>query len=186
MQVSVKSKGLASADSLREYVEGKVSRLDRYLPEVSVAEVDLEAQKTRNAEHSQVAQITLRSARGIVLRAEERSADMRASIDAAMDKMERQIRNYKGKHWQDRSRRGSEHAETQITEALAVEEDDATQGVVRVKSFQTRPMDVDEAIEQMELLGHDFFIFYNVNTNNFSVVYRRHDQGYGLLLPELI
>jgi len=186
MQVSVKSKGLASVDSLREYVERKVNRLDRYFPDVSAAEVYLVVQNTRSAEDSQVAQITLRSNRGVVLRAEERSGDMRSSIDAAMDKMERQIRNYKGKHWQSRARRAAERAEDQIVEALEPDEEQELDSLIRVKTFQTRPMDVEEAIEQMELIGHDFFVFYNVATSNYSVVYRRRDEGYGLLLPELI
>jgi len=187
VQVYVKSRGLASEDSLREYVERKVSRLVRYLPDVSAAEVDLVAQNTRSSEESQVAQITLRSNRGVVLRAEERSADMRSSIDAAMDKMERQIKDYKGKHWRSRVRRQAEQAVATAVETAEPEseQEGLPESIVRVKEFHTRPMSVEEAIEQMELLGHDFFLFFNVATNNYSVVYRRRDQGYGLLLPEL-
>jgi putative sigma-54 modulation protein len=185
MQVSVKSKGIVSEASLREYVERKVDRLDRYLSDLSTAEVDLVAQNTRSAEDSQVAQITLRSNHGVVLRSEERSADMRSSIDAAMDKMERQIKNYKGKHWRSRGRHQVERAENQAVEEVETEEGERYEGVIRVKEFRTRPMEVEEAIEQMELLGHDFFVFYNAGTNSFSVVYRRRDEGYGLLLPEL-
>jgi putative sigma-54 modulation protein len=186
MQVSVKSKGLVSVDSLRDYVERKVSRLDRYLSDVSAAEVDLTAQNTRSAEDSQVAQITLRSNHGVVLRAEERSGDMRSSIDAAMDKIERQIRNYKGKHWRSRGRHLVERVDEQAVEAPELDEEDSLEGVVRVKTFRTRPMEVEEAIEQMELIGHDFFLFYNVATGTYSVVYRRKGEGYGLLLPELV
>ena len=186
MQVSVKSKGLVSVDSLREYVEQKVSRLDRYLADVSAAEVDLVVQNTRSAEDSQVAQITLRSNHGVVLRAEERSADMRSSIDSAMDKIERQIRNYKGKHWRSRARHLVERVDEQMAEAIEPDEEDSLESIVRVKTFRTRPMEVEEAIEQMELIGHDFFVFYNVATSNYSVVYRRKDEGYGLLLPELV
>jgi putative sigma-54 modulation protein len=185
MQLSVKSRGLESDDSLREYVERKVSRLDRYLSDVSAAEVELAVQNTRSAEHSQVAQITLRSNHGGVLRSEERSADMRSSIDAAMDKMERQIKNFKGKHWRTRQRHQVDLQENELADAVEPD-DDSIESLVRVKEFRTRPMDVEEAIEQMELLGHDFFVFYNVATANYAVVYKRRGEGYGLLLPELL
>jgi len=185
MQVSVRTKGLVSGDSLREYVERKVDRLARYLPDVSAAEVDLVVQQTRSDADSHVAQITLRSNRGVVLRSEERSGDMRSSIDAAMDKMERQIRNYKGKHWRSRARRQADRTEEPLVETVELEDEEDLGDVVRVKEFRTRPMSVEEAIEQMELIGHDFFIFYNVATANYSVVYRRNDGGYGVLLPEL-
>ena len=183
MQVTVKTRGLNSGDSLREYAERKASKLDRFLPDLGEAQVDLVVENARSAEDRQVAQITLWADRGVVLRAEERTADMRSSIDAAMDKMERQIKRYKGKHWRSRNRHKAQRPEIDIE---AFDEGQEVSGpVVRVKEFRTRPMDVEEAIEQMELLGHDFFVFYNVATNNYSVVYRRSGEGYGLLLPEL-
>lgn len=186
MQVTITTKNLELGESLRAYVESKTGRLDRYLPEIDEAHVELTNQNTRDAQDSQVAQITLFS-KGTVLRTEERSSDMRSSIDTALDKMTGQIRRFKGKHWRSHSRH-------QASEALAValeemgeqeQEQEETERVVRTKRFATRPMDVEEAIEQMELLGHDFFIFYNMAEGGFSVVYRRRDGGYGLLIPEL-
>jgi putative sigma-54 modulation protein len=184
MEVIVKTRGVEFGDSLREYVERKASKLDRFFPDIREAEIDLITQKTRSAEESQVAQITLRGNRGLIVRAEERSGDMRSSVDVALDKVERQIKRYKGKHWSSRQRQAEEELEP-TAEELEFEEEAQGQ-IVRVKEFYTRPMDVEEAIEQMELLGHDFFVFYNVNTNNYSVVYRRRGEGYGLLLPELV
>jgi putative sigma-54 modulation protein len=184
MEVIVRSRGVEFGDTLRDYVERKVSKLDRFFPDIREAEVDLVVQNSRSAEERQVAQITLRANHGLILRAEERSADMRSSIDTALDKLERQVKRYKGKRWSTRPRHQVEETEPTLEELE--EEEDALDQVVRVKEFHTRPMDVDEAIQQMELLGHDFFVFYNVNTSNYSVVYRRRGEGYGLLLPELV
>jgi putative sigma-54 modulation protein len=183
MEVMIRSRGVEFGDALRDYVERKVNKLDRFFPDIREAEVDLSVQNSRSAEERQVAQITLRANHGVILRSEERSADMRSSIDTALDKLERQIKRYKGKRWSTRPRHQAQEAEPIIEE---FDEEEAGEQIVRVKEFHTRPMDVEEAIEQMELLGHDFFVFYNVNTNNYSVVYRRRGEGYGLLLPELV
>ena len=179
MQIVIKSKNLEVTDALQLYIEKKVNRLDRYLPNIDTAQVDLAVQNTKSAQDRQVAQLTLRSGSGAILRTEVRSADLRSSIDTALDKMSRQIRRHKGKHWQSHER-----IQAQVDESE--EEEEENEGaVVRTKRFLTKPMPVDEAIEQMELLGHDFFLFFNTSTDAFSVLYRRRDGGYGLLLPEL-
>jgi putative sigma-54 modulation protein len=121
--------------------------------------------------------LTVRS-KGTLLRAEERSADMFTSIDAIVDKMYRQIVRYKGKRYG----RGRGPGELPPMEEL---EEEAPPSIVRTKRFQVVPMDEEEAIEQMELLGHDFFVFFNVNTDGMNVLYRRKDGNYGLLEPEL-
>jgi putative sigma-54 modulation protein len=184
MRIVIKSKNLELTDALSDYVEKKVGKADRFLPNVDEAQVDLNMQDTKSAEDRHVAQITLRGSNGLILRAEERSADLHSSIDAAVNKISRQAKRYKGKHWRSHNRRRPEPMTT-MAEPLDESELEDMDDVVRIKRFRTRPMTVDEAIDQMELLGHDFFIFYNVDTSGFSVVYRRRDQGYGLLLPEL-
>ncbi len=187
MEVIIRTRGAEFGDALQDYAERKVRKLDRFYPDIREAEVELAVENSRSMEERQVAQITLRADHGMILRAEERTADMRSSIDAALDKMERQIKRYKGKRWGSQSRRKADTVEPSPQDFdLEEEEEEGLEALVRVKEFRTRPMDVEEAIEQMELLGHDFFIFYNVNTNNYSVVYRRRGEGYGLLLPELI
>ncbi len=183
MDIQIKGHNLEVGDALRDYVERKVSKLDRFLPQTGEAQVDLSVENTRRAVQRQVAQITVRSASGVILRAEERSGDMRQSIDASLDKMVGQIRRFKGKYWASSHEGGEEPAP--VVEPEEDEDEEGTR-IMRVKRFETRPMDADEAIEQMELLGHDFFLFYNMSTSNFSVVYKRHDGGYGLLLPEVI
>ncbi|MHB1296421.1 MAG: ribosome hibernation-promoting factor, HPF/YfiA family [Anaerolineae bacterium] len=177
MQVIVTGKNLEINDQLRDMVERKVGKLDRFLPDIDEARVELTAQKTKSAKDSHVVQLTLRS-NSTILRSEERSADLRAALDIVLDKMARQIDRYKGKHWRSQTR-------VQGTEAVAETEMESESLIVRTKRFSTRPMTTDEAIEQMELLGHDFFVFYDATTEEFAVVYRRRDQGYGLLLPEL-
>ena len=185
MDITVKTRNLDINDSLRAYVENKVNRLDRYLPNIEHALVELTVQNSKSTQDRYVAQITLRSASGFVLRAEERSADMYASVDAALDKVSRQIGRYKGKHWQSFGRTAEAAPLDVEGEAEPEVEEGVGLAVVRTKTFTTRPMAVEDAIEQMELLGHDFFVFYSAPHNAFAVVYRRRDAGYGLLLPEL-
>ena len=188
MQLSITGKNLEITDSLKQYVEKKIGRLDRYLPNnILEGRVELAVESTRAAKDSQVAQVTLRTKRA-VLRAEESSADMFASIDAVFDKMQRQIDRFKGKR---SAKRGAEGiAEVAAVEAVAVvaEEEEAaeeTRPISRVKRFTMVPMDEEEAVEQMELLGHDFYVFYNANQSQINVVYRRKDGSYGLIQPDV-
>jgi putative sigma-54 modulation protein len=176
VEVSIFARNLEVTPRLSEYVEQKVGKLDRYLPWIDDVRIDLTVENTRSAAHRQVAQLTVR-VRGTILRAEERTQDMFASIDAVLDKMYRQIARYKGKR-QDRWQAA--------TGVLPIEEPvEETRGeIVRVKRFDVRPMAPEEAIEQMELLGHSFYIFLNADEDAINVVYRREDGNYGLLQPE--
>lgn len=184
MQIIIKGKNVEITEWLREYVEKKIGKLDKYLPNISEARVELAVQNAKSANDRQVAQITLRS-NGTILRAEERSDDMFASIDAVADKLHRQVARFKEKREQ-RGRVVSDQGASSPEEALEpLEEDEEELAVVRVKRFLVRPMSEDEAIEQMELLGHDFFLFYNADSDAMNVVYRRKDGNYGLLQPEL-
>ena len=176
MEVSIFARNMEMTPRLSEYVEHKVSRLDRYLPTIDDARIDLSVENTRSAAHRQVAQLTVR-VRGTILRSEERTQDMFASIDAVLDKMYRQIARYKGKRkdrWQA------------VTEVLPVEEEgeELAGEIVRIKRFDVRPMSPEEAIEQMELLGHSFYIFLSAEEDALNVVYKRKDGNYGLLQPE--
>ncbi|MCD6289488.1 MAG: ribosome-associated translation inhibitor RaiA [Anaerolineae bacterium] len=180
MQLIIQGKNIEITDWLREYVEKKVGRLDRYLPDIQEVRVELSSQKTKSAQDRQVAQVTVKANRAI-LRAEEKSHDIFASIDTVVDKMYRQIDRYKGKRWHKR-------AQAAASRAVPVEEEveeEEMPSIVRVKRFPVTPITPEEAVEQMELLGHDFFIFYNVDDENINVVYRRSDGNYGLLQPEL-
>jgi putative sigma-54 modulation protein len=183
MQLIIQGKNMEVTDRLQEYVEKKVNRLDRYLPNITEARVELLTESARSAEHRQVAQLTLRT-KGKILRAEERTDDIFASIDAMMNKIHRQIARYKGKR-QDRSRGIEEMALPDESYAQFEEEDELAFRIVRIKRFDMVPMDEEEAVEQMELLGHSFFVFYNINDDGINVLYRRRDGNYGLIQPVL-
>jgi putative sigma-54 modulation protein len=186
MQLIVQSKNIQMTDRLRDYVEDKVNRLDRYLSTITDARMELTTEKTRSYEDRQVAQLTVRS-KGLMLRAEERSGDIFMSVDMVMDKMKRQIDRYKKKR-RGAFRRAQGEAEAEVlSEIMIDEEEEEAEGgsIVRVKRFRVAPMDPEEAIEQMELLGHDFFVFFNVDDGQLNVVYRRHDGNYGLIQPDL-
>ncbi|MHB9032461.1 MAG: ribosome hibernation-promoting factor, HPF/YfiA family [Anaerolineae bacterium] len=179
MDIQIKSRSIEVNDQLRNQIEKKVGKLDRFLPSIDEARVELGVQQTKSAGDRQIVQLTLRT-NGTILRAEERASDLYTSLDTVIERMTRQIERFKGRHYRSQAR--------SVPEAEEVEEQQAEVDqdlIVRRKSFQTRPMSVEEAIEQMELLGHDFFVFYDINTKAFSVVYKRRDSGYGLLLPEL-
>ncbi len=184
MQLAISGKNLEITDSLRAYVEKKIGRLERYLPNIIDARVELAVENTRAAKDSQIAQVTLRTKHAI-LRAEEASADMFASVDAVFEKMQRQADRYKGKRWAKRGEEveapGAAPAEEAVEEAV----EEQPSRITRVKRFQMVPMDEEEAIDQMELLGHDFFVFFNVNQNQINVVYKRRSGDYALIQPEM-
>lgn len=187
MELLIHGKNMDLTDRLKDYVEKKTSRLDRYMPNLSEARVDLSAENTRSAVESQVAQITIRDDRGTILRAEERSNDMFAAVDAVVDKLYRQIKRYRGKR-QQRWRSGGIKNEF-LGEPLPLEEElleeEADHAIVRYKRFAMHPMSPEEAIDQLELLGHDFFVFFNSEEEAINVLYKRRDNNYGLLQPEL-
>jgi putative sigma-54 modulation protein len=182
MDLQITGRNMDVTERLEEYVQRKAGKLDRYMSGISSARMDLSMENTKSATDRQVAQLTIRSERGVILRAEERTGDMFASIDAVMDKMTRQIARFKGKR--QRSRRGAppENLGLPIEDQPVAEEGFR---VVRTKRFSLVPMVEEEAIEQMELLGHDFFVFFNADENGVNVLYRRKDGNYGLLIPEL-
>jgi putative sigma-54 modulation protein len=179
MEVLIRGKNIDVTPRLEEYVESKAARLGRKLGTITEVRVDLAVENTRSNSDSQVAQFTVHSKRTI-LRAEERSDDMFASIDAVIDKLHRQIERYKGRR-QQRYRGG----DTDLgLEAEPVVEEPVRE-IVRAKRFDVHPMSPEEAVEQMELLGHDFFLFYNPEEAGINLVYRRRDGNYGLLYPVL-
>ena len=186
MELSINGRNLEITQRLENYVQKKTMRLDRYMPNLSQIHVDLSEENTRSAIERHVAQITIRDDRGTILRAEERSNDIFAAIDTVVDKLYRQISRYRGKRRRKWRNAGGE--EPILGEPLPLEdefEEAAEPKIVRFKKFPLHPMPAEEAIEQMELLGHDFFVFYNPEDGAINVLYKRHDNNYGLLQPEL-
>jgi len=188
MEILIHSRNMEVSERLQDYVERKTSRLDRYMSELVEVRVDLAEENTRSAVERQVAQITIRDRRGTILRAEERSNDMFASVDAVVDKLYRQINRYRGKRRQNRRSGNGDFPEFEplpIEETILEEEEEEGYEIVRRKRFPLQPMSPQEAIDQMELLGHDFFVFFNPDEEGVNVIYKRHDGNYGLLLPDL-
>ena len=191
MQLVIKGRNMEVNDRLREYVERKIGKMTKFLPDVQEIRVELAEEKSRKASEREVVQVTMRS-NGTLLRAEERNSDIYAAIDAVADKLHGQINRFKGKR-----RRKMERAQVAAVEALetefisaamepVAEDEEAFEGrIVRTKRFSMLPMSEDEAIDQMELLGHDFFVFYNASSDSINVLYRRPDSNFGLLQPEL-
>jgi len=182
--VDVVARNMRLADNTREYVEKKTAKLDRYLQEIDEVRVELSHVKAaRSATDRQVAQITVRG-KGFILRTEERADDLHAAFDTALDKMQRQIDRYKGKHFHGRGD-GRSAAEVVEQEELPVDETgELLPLIARRKKFVLLPMNEDEAVEQMRLLGHDnFFVFYNAERNSIQVLYKRRNGTYGLIEP---
>jgi ribosome hibernation promoting factor len=170
-------------DNVRDYVEKKAAKLERFLQEIDEIRVELSHIKSaRSALDRQVAQITVHG-KGFILRSEERADDIHAAFDAALEKVQRQIDRYKGKHYHGRGD-GRSAAEV-LEEDLPVDETgELLPLIAKRKKFIVFPMNEDEAVEQMRLLGHDnFFVFFNAEQNSIQVLYRRRNGTYGLIEP---
>lgn len=175
-------------EPFKAYVRRKLDRLSRYLPTVQEAVVELRYEKTRSAEQRYVVQVTANS-NGTWLRAEERAAEPRTAVDLASDALGRQIRRHKARVYrssQATHQRGRATVRTPAPDTLAEEEEeDLVVGrVVREKRFPIQVMSVEEAVEQMELLGHSFFLFFDGDEPGYALLYRRRDGDYGLIRPE--
>jgi len=188
LQVDVFGRNMEVSDRIQEYVDKKVSKLDRYLPGIEEARVDVAFIKSaRSASDRQVAEITVRG-KGFILRSEERGDDIFAALDMALDKIQRRIERYKGKRY--RGRGDGKSAAEVIPESPEpeVEEETGELGplIVKRKRFNLLPMNELEAVEQMNLLGHEnFFMFFNAQTNMINVLYKRRDGTFGLIEGEV-
>ena len=182
LEVQVYARNMDVTDRIRDYAVKKVSKLEKFLNGIEEARVDLAYVKSaRSAEDRQVAQITIRG-KGFILRSEERSSDIFAALDTALERMQRQMERFKGKR--QKGRNGRKTAAEVSEQASEEAEEEILPIIARKKQFVLHPMDESEALEQMALLGHEnFFIFYNANTSAINVLYRRRDGTYGLIEP---
>jgi putative sigma-54 modulation protein len=180
MEIELHARHVELSDKVRDHVEKKIGRLDRYLPDIKAARVELSHGTRRSRGEVYGAQITV-WVDATVLRAEEIDGDLFAAVDLASDKLHRQIERYRGKRldrWQDHDR---------LVPDLADDEPEFSKvEVVRRKRFALYPMNEAEAVEQIELIGHDFFMFMNGDSGQVNVIYRRKDGGYGLIEPVLV
>jgi len=179
MELQITGKNIDLSPTVRRYVERKLVRLSRHLPNIVGFKVEIFEEKTKSPQQRFVVQATVDSS-GTLFRSEERGEDLFTAIDKVAATMNRQIEHYKGKRY-DKGR-GSSLARGEFSEEVAAQ---PLRKVVKVKRFAVKPMSVAEAIDQMELLGHDFFLFFNADTEELNLLYRRKDGNYGLIEPEL-
>ena len=177
MRLQVKGKNVELNDSLKSYAQEKLGKLDKHLNDAARLELELAVERNPSISENQIAEATIWT-KGPVLRARETSSDMRASIDLLVDKLERQARRYREKRRRSASRN---HANAQAVEAIPVVADEESPVIVKTKQFAVKPMSPEEAVLQLELIGHDFFVFQNADSNEVNVVYRRRDGNYGLI-----
>jgi len=171
MNLQVRGRNIEVTNSLKEYVGKRVGKLDKFIDNLGDAQVTLTVEKD-----SHRIEVTI-PINGMILRGEESTGDMYTSIDQVVEKLIKQIGKYKGKL----QKRGVRYVNDQ--RGPAVPEED-TPRMVRTKRFAIKPMPLDEAVLQMNLLGHNFFVFSNAETEQVNVVYKRKDGNYGLIEPE--
>lgn len=177
MRLQVKGRNVEVSDSIKMYAAEKMGKLEKHLNDAARLELELQVEKNPSISDNQVAEATIWT-KGPVLRARESSPDMKASIDLLVEKLERQARRYREKR-----RRSS--ARTSAPDSRPVVLDEEEPLVVKTKQFPVKPMTAEEAVLQLELVGHDFFVFQNADSNDVNVVYRRRDGNYGLIEPQV-
>ncbi|XEC95385.1 ribosome-associated translation inhibitor RaiA [Paenibacillus tarimensis] len=178
MKYNIRGQNIQVTEALRDYAEKKISRLERYFEAPLTSEVHITLSVIKNKQGIEVT-IPLQ---GVMLRAEEKSEDMYASIDLVVDKLERQIRKFKTKLNRKFKQEGG--LKTLLKEdngSVRTMDEEEELEVVRTKRFTLKPMDVEEAILQMNMVGHSFFVFANSDTKEVNVVYKRSDGKYGLI-----
>ncbi|MDX6572915.1 MAG: putative sigma-54 modulation protein [Gaiellales bacterium] len=193
MQLQVSGRNLDVSAAIREYAERKLARIERHLTEDTRVDLELAIERNRSISASQHAELTVWT-RGPVLRAHEYAEDMYAAIDLAVDKLDRQVRRYRERrrHWRPH------HQVRDIEALLPLSDDDEAASlalangsepdapipsIVKTKRFNMKPMHPDEAALQLELVGHEFYVFLNAESDAVAVIYRRRDGNLGVIEP---
>jgi putative sigma-54 modulation protein len=182
MRLQVKGRNLEVSEQIRKYAEDKMGKLERLVNDPTRVELELLVEKNPSIHDNHVAEATVWT-KGPVLRAREASADMKASIDQLVDKLERQVKRYREKRRVAPRRQGRSDG-TAATEAAPIEIPETGPAIVKTKQFAITAMTAEEAVLQLELVGHDFFVFRSAESDQINVVYRRRDGDYGLIEPE--
>jgi putative sigma-54 modulation protein len=186
IKILISSIDMELTPHLREYIEKKLGKMERFLGTIEEARVELKYDHgVRNDNDRYIVQYTV-SGKNLLLRAEERSADIFASVDTALDKLHRQIEKYKGKHYHSRPGGLEEPEVYSVGTPSSDLSTEPTGTIVRRKKFLLEPMSEKQAVEQMQLLGHEeFFLFQNSQNGTINLLYRRRDGSYGILEPEI-
>ena len=180
MRLHVKGKNVEVSDAIHDYAERKLGKLAPQLADPTHVELELAVEKNPSIADNHVAEATIWT-KGPVLRAREASGDMKASIDLLVDKLERQVKRYRQKRRHEHERH-HERANGATPAAASIPSTEGTM-IVKTKQFTLNGMSPEEAVEQLELIGHDFFVFKNDESGEINVVYRRRDGDYGVIEP---
>jgi putative sigma-54 modulation protein len=175
VRLQVKGKNVDVSPALKDYAQRRLGKLEKHLNDSARVELELAAERNPSIAQNQVAEATIWT-KGPVLRARESSHDMKASIDLLVDKLERQAQRLRQKRRRGRS---------QNHEPVEVPRNSDEPVIVKTKQFAVKPMSPEEAVLQLELIGHDFFVFQNAETEGVNVIYRRRDGNYGLIEPQV-
>ncbi|NLV24300.1 MAG: ribosome-associated translation inhibitor RaiA [Deltaproteobacteria bacterium] len=180
MQISVTFRHMDASDSVRAYIEEKLARIKKYLDEpIDAQAVVGVAKKIRHR-----VEVTLQ-AKGITIKGSDETNDMYAAVDAVVDKIERQVKRYKEKIKRHKPMSGRERqVQKTILAPESFEEGQEGPVIIRQASFSIKPMSIDEAVMQMDLLHKDFLVFSDDRSEEISVIYRRSDGNYGLIVPQ--
>ncbi len=179
MKVIVSGKNMAVTDALRDTIEQKLGRFEKYFRSDVEAYVTLSYQDVKTAKNRQIVEVTIPLKSGVMFRGEEYGEDMYAAVDKVVDKLKRQIDKHKTKI----EKRYHKHDTIRFENIPDVKDEGPEQKIVRTKQFSVKPMDAEEAVLQMEMLGHDFYVFVNRESEDINVVYLRKDGQYGLIEP---
>ncbi len=178
MELEIVGKNMDVTNALKEHAKKRLGKLDRYFSKPPQANVTMSVVKDTH-----IVEVTMFLNGGIILRAEEGTGDMYASVDSVQDKLERQVKKYKTRI--NRKLRQSGHKVLDPESFVSEEdEDEEYPKIVRTKRFAIKPMSPEEAVMQMDLLGHGFYVFMNADTEEVNVVYKRKDGNYGQIEPE--
>lgn len=182
MDLHLTGKNLEISPQAREYLTLKLNKVNRYLPRILAFDVVASREMTRSPDQQFIVQVTIDS-NGTLIRGEERAQDLHAATDKVYEVLSRQIEHYKGKSPFKKGRRpGSiRTSTTEVTAAVSEESEEEGPRVVKNKRFELKPMSIEEAMDQMQLLGHDFFLYYDPDTNNINLLYKRKDGNLGLI-----
>ena len=193
MDIRIQTRNIDLNPHAEQYIQKKFDRLRRHLPNLDGAKMEVSRTQARSTRDRVQAQMTLNIA-GYTLRGQDRGVNLFAAVDGVADVVDRQIRRFKGKVYHTSQARKSGRGLRDIPPDAIIDMPDAAEQdaiedigqVVRTKRFSMPPMSVEDAILQMEMLGHSFFLFFNMDTDEYNVAYRRRDGDYGVIEPELV
>jgi putative sigma-54 modulation protein len=182
MDINIRSRnGARISERQRSHIEEKLAKLQRYAEGIREMSVEVSEEQHRKEGEIHRVQVTLMTDRGTILRAEKSAVELYAAVDLVEENLHRQITRYKDRTW--KRGKGVRDVELPLDNgATPVDAEEEQPAIIRTKNFDLKPMHSDEAVEQMELLGHDFFVYRDAETSVVHVLYRRRDGNYGMIV----